>query len=656
MTTLRVVLIKPSKYDDEGYVITHWKGTLPSNTLAALMGLTQRVKQERLLGDGVDIQIEMWDETVHHIRPERIMRRARRAADKTLICLVGVQTNQFPRASDLARRFRALGAEVMLGGFHTSGSHAMLGMQPEMQALIDEGITLICGEVEEHWHEMLRDVLRGETKPMYDFVDDKPDLFEKPIPMMPRAYRRRFTFRHMATVDTSRGCPFNCSFCTIINVQGRKMRWRSPEKIAATVRERWAQGVTHYFFVDDNLARNRVWEEIFDRLIALREQEGIELTFMMQVDLLSHTIPNFVEKARRAGCTQVFLGMESLNPANLADSGKRQNNIDDYRVLIDTYRRHEIATHCGYIIGFDGDSYESVIHHDLERLMHEIQPDQASFFMMTPLPGSADHKRWKGEGRQMSEDFNEYDSFHAAMPHPRMTADEWTRAYQDAWRIFYSFDNMRAILSRTKDRNYFNVMKNFIWYRNAMIEGEHPMITGFFRRKRRLDRRPGFEIESRWAFFKRRTREISHLMREWLRLYWEMQELWLATWPQRDHRVQLARQYVVRWADIGRNLLRPLRWPHIPAQMSLRFGLLGRRRLLAQGQEAMALVRRRARISRRMLNLYWRRTLRRFGHLQWHRIDVGETIVNAWREMKINLWFLAHIVKSKRFDMTGEMG
>ena len=76
-------------------------------------------------------------------------------------------------------------------------------------------------------------------------------------------------------------------------------------------------------------------------------------------------------------------------------------------------------------------------------------------------------------------------SFHAAMPHPRMSSEEWTRAYQDAWRIFYSFDNMRSILSRTKDRNYFNVMKNFIWYRNAMIEGEHPMITGFFRRKRR---------------------------------------------------------------------------------------------------------------------------------------------------------------------------
>ena len=129
--TLRVVLIKPSKYDDEGYVITHWKGTLPSNTLAALMGLTEDVRRRGVLGEGVEMEIEMWDETVHTIRPERIFRRGQRPGVKILVCLVGVQTNQFPRAADLALRFKDLGAEVMLGGFHTSGSHAMLGMQPE---------------------------------------------------------------------------------------------------------------------------------------------------------------------------------------------------------------------------------------------------------------------------------------------------------------------------------------------------------------------------------------------------------------------------------------------------------------------------------------------------------------------------------------------
>lgn len=653
--TLRIVLIKPSKYDDEGYVIRHWKGTLPSNTLAALMGLTQDAQERQVLGSDVAVEIEMWDETVHRIRPDRIMKRGKREGMIDLVCLVGVQTNQYPRASDLAKQFAGLGAKVMLGGFHVSGTIEMIGMTPEIQELIDLGVTIVCGEVEEHWDELLQAALEERLEPTYNFVDDKPDLFEKPIPLMPKRYRNRFTFNHMATIDTSRGCPFNCSFCTIINVQGRKMRWRSPDWIAKKVRENWALGVTHYFFVDDNLARNKSWEQIFDRLIELRESEGIHLTFMMQVDLLSHTIPNFVEKARRAGCTQVFLGMESLNPANLADSGKNQNKISDYKVLIDKYRAHEIATHCGYIIGFDGDTYDSVISHDLLQLMNEVQPDQASFFMMTPLPGSADHKRWTKEGRPMDKDFNRYDSFHAAMPHPRMTAEQWTQAYRDAWKTFYNFENMKGILQRSQDRNYFNIMKNFIWYKNALIEGEHPMITGFFRRKARLERRPTFPIESRWTYTRRRTREVGHILKEWVKLYWEMQELWLATWPQRDQRVQLAKQHIVRWRDIGRNFV-TLRWHRSLPQFFMRVALTGRERLLGKSQDAIDAVRRQAVYSRRTLNRHWRQTLHWFGTLRWHRIDVGQTLVNLYREVKVNLWFLAHIIKSKAFDATGRMG
>jgi radical SAM superfamily enzyme YgiQ (UPF0313 family) len=651
---LRVVLIKPSKYDDEGYVIRHWRGTLPSNTLAALMGLTRDIQARRALGDGVQIVIEMWDETVHRIRPGKIMSRGRGAGIKTLVCLVGVQSNQFPRGSDLAKRFKDLGATVMLGGFHVSGAIEMSddGIPPEIQEIIDHGITVVTGEVEEKWDALLRAALEDRLEPLYDFVDDKPDLFEKPIPLMPKSYRRRFTFNNMATIDTSRGCPFNCSFCTIINVQGRKMRWRNPDWIAEKVRENYALGVTHYFFVDDNLARNRAWEAIFDNLIKLRREEGIKLTFMMQVDLLSHKIPGFVEKARRAGCTQVFLGMESINPANLAESGKKQNDVEDFKNLIDTYRAHEVATHCGYIIGFDGDTYDTVIHHDLAKLMNEIQPDQASFFMMTPLPGSRDHQQWRREGRALDSDYNRYDSFHAAMPHPRMTSEQWTQAYRDAWVRFYSFENMKAILDRAPDRNYFNIMKNFIWYKNALIEGEHPMITGFFRLKGRRERRPGFAIEGRLAYAKRRTREIAGLLRAWVMLYWEMQELWLATWPQRDQRVQMARQHIIRWADIGRNFA-TLRWHVSFPQMAMRLALLGRQRLLDHGHVAAEAVRRRAKYSRRALNHYWKLTLLRFGTLKWHKIDVIETAANMWREVKVNAWFLAHIAKAGRFDALG---
>ena len=106
------------------------------------------------------------------------------------------------------------------------------------------------------------------------------------------------------TFDAGRGCPYQCSFCTIINVQGRKSRYRSPDDVERLVRLNWAAGVHKFFITDDNFARNKEWEAIFDRLIWLREKNGVPLGLMIQVDTLCHRIPNFVEKAKQAGVTR----------------------------------------------------------------------------------------------------------------------------------------------------------------------------------------------------------------------------------------------------------------------------------------------------------------------------------------------------------------
>src|SRR5919197_2524003 len=114
----RIILIKPSKYDDEGYVIRFWKGVLPSNTLNVLHGLTEAVKDSRALGD-LEIEIVTFDETAEKLPVRKIIRWSRRLSTKLVVGLVGVQTNQFPRAFDLARRFRAGGIHVIIGGFYT---------------------------------------------------------------------------------------------------------------------------------------------------------------------------------------------------------------------------------------------------------------------------------------------------------------------------------------------------------------------------------------------------------------------------------------------------------------------------------------------------------------------------------------------------------
>ncbi|MBI3760911.1 MAG: radical SAM protein, partial [Chloroflexi bacterium] len=529
---LVLYLIKPSKYDDDGYVIQHWLGVLPSNTLAALYGLTEDVRRRRALGE-IEIETHLLDETIQRIPVDRICRANRSPHAKAAVMLVGVQTNQFPRAADLARQFRQAGVEVWIGGFHVSGMLAMFpGVSPEIQELLDIGVTVVKGEVEGRWEDLLRALVQGNAKALYDFVGDPPTLVDAPLPRQQAAYVRRFASR-MGTIDCGRGCPFDCSFCCIITVQGHRMRYRDPQSVLAVLRENYrAAGIANYFFTDDNFARNKHWQAIFDGLIHLREVEGLPLRFMMQCDVLSYRIPNFVEKAQRAGCTQVFLGIESANPENLKAAEKRQNTLDDFRKLTAAWHAAGIVTHAAYIIGFPHDTPASV-RDNLRFLTDELQVEQASFFMLGPIPGSRDHQRWVAEERLtghslLDPDFNRYDSFHPTMPHPRMTADEWHAVYRECWRVFYSFENMRAILSRLHSGNYWGVFRNFIFSKNAAeIEGEHPMITGFWRLKDRLTRRPGFPIPGRWSHFVGQLREKAHQIRKWAALLLEMEELWL---------------------------------------------------------------------------------------------------------------------------------
>ncbi len=526
---LHVLLVNPSKYDDDGYVMRYVRGVLPSNTLAALSALTRDVARRRALGE-IEIRLHVLDEHVQKVRPERLLRRRLAHGDRAVVALCGVQTNQFPRAADLARRFRSAGYAVMIGGFHVSGSVAESGgtLPPECRALADEGVTLVKGEVEACWDDLLRDALHGVLAPFYD-VKERPSLTDAPMPEVDRRLMRKFSYPRMGTIDAGRGCPYRCSFCTIIAVQGHAMRHRAGALIRDRIRANAASKIDYYFFTDDNFSRNPGWEEILDAILALGRDEGIAVEFMMQVDALAYRIPRFAEKAAAAGCSQVFIGMETLNPANLAGTGKTQNHAEDYRAMIDARHEHGIACHAGYIIGFPFDTPESV-REDVRRLRDEINVDQASFFMLMPLPGSQDHADLVRRGAWMESDYNLFDSFHPTTHHPRMTAAEWFASFREAWRDFYTVDAMKAILARSNARTYWGLFKNFAWYKYAaLVEDTPPMLCGFIRLKSRLERRPGLPVEPWLRHVRARAVERVRWARRVAALYFELQEVWLAT-------------------------------------------------------------------------------------------------------------------------------
>src|SRR5262249_13679935 len=269
-----LILIKPSHYDDEGYVIQWSRSAVPSNSLAVVHGLALDCKERRVLGDDVEVVISSMDEDNTRIRPQRIVRQMR--GGRGLVVLVGVQSNQFPRAMDIARPLRAAGIPVCLGGFHVSGCLSMLPeLTPELKEAIDLGISLFAGEAEEHrMDQVLRDAWQGKLKPLYNYLASLPSLEGAPAPMLPAATIRG-TIVTYTSFDAGRGCPFQWSFCTIINVQGRKSRRRSVDEIEQIVRRNLAQGLGRFFITDDNSARNTDWKKIFDRLIAMREEEKL---------------------------------------------------------------------------------------------------------------------------------------------------------------------------------------------------------------------------------------------------------------------------------------------------------------------------------------------------------------------------------------------
>ena len=398
-------LVKPSHYDDEGYVIQWWKSALPSNSLACLFGIAQKCMEDQVLGEDVAIEIFPVDETNTRVRPDNIVRQIQDNGGFGMVGFVGVQSNQFPRVMDCARPLRAAGVPVVIGGFHVSGCLSMLPETPDsLKTALDLGISLYAGEAEGRFDEVLRDAAAGTLKPIYNYLQDLPGLEGATGPYMPPERVGR-TLGMISSFDAGRGCPFLCSFCTIINVQGRKSRYRSADDIEALVRVNVANGVRYFFITDDNLARNRNWESIFDRLIELRQQ-GIHSRFIIQVDTACHKIPRFIEKAVAAGVKRVFIGLENIDPDNLASAKKKQNHISDYRELLLEWRKHRCITYCGYIIGFPNDTQESLVQR-IQIIQRELPLDILEFSILTPLPGSEDHAKAVAKGVDIDPDLEQ---------------------------------------------------------------------------------------------------------------------------------------------------------------------------------------------------------------------------------------------------------
>lgn len=499
---LRILLLKPSHYDDDGYVVQWWRNIIPAQSLPVVNGIILDANERKIFGENIEIETKLIDEITHTVdikKEAKWLKEAKRFA----LMLIGVQTNQYPRSIDLAKEFILNGIPAIIGGFHVSG---ILAVVPDWQegflGAKEFGVSLYAGELEVGVDEVLKDIWEDKLKSEYNYLKKEVDFENAPTPVLDVKIVNT-TWSNLAGLDLSRGCPFSCSFCCLVNVQGRKMRQRSVENAMKYIKECYKNGITNFIVSDDNFARNQNWELILDELIKLREEEHIYLDFFIQIDTQAVTIPKFVEKCIKAGCHRVFIGVESIRDENLEDMNKLQNKKNSIKEVARIWKKAGAIIYGGYIIGFAKDTITKV-REDIEYLKNEVAIDAPEFQILTPVPGSIDHKKLLEAGVKLDKDLNFYDTEHSVSEHPNMTKKELEELYWEVWERFYTPAHVKKILkrsivagSKTKD-----ILKSIMaFYATIHFDKAHPLQGGIVKIRNRKNRRPNLPIEPPFKFY-----------------------------------------------------------------------------------------------------------------------------------------------------------
>jgi len=343
------------------------------------------------------------------------------SCDADIVALTGM-TPQAPRAYEIADEFRRRGKTVVMGGFHASN-------------MPDEALThvnaVVVGEGELVWPQLLEDFRRNELKPLYK----TGSLMEMSvIPVARREIFKGKPYLLTNTIQTTRGCPFDCEFCSVTAFYGRKYRKRPVASILKEL-EQLRKVNSFAFFVDDNI--------VADRTYALELFAGMK---SLEFKWLSHAPIDFardrelMKAAGEAGCLGMFVGFESLNQDSLAAMGKVTNRSRSYLEDAQAFRDNGIGILGSFVLGYDGDT--PAVFDQLLRFTEEARLEAAIFPILTPYPGTAVRTRLEAEGRIISNDWRDYDMEHVTFQPRGMTVEELQLGYEQLCRSFYSFPSM----------------------------------------------------------------------------------------------------------------------------------------------------------------------------------------------------------------------
>jgi hypothetical protein len=423
---LRVVILKPSKYGIHGFVERFRRGFMPNSTVPYLRSMTPTEIE------GVRIDVHSIDE---YVRTDLDYLELLRGDVPTLLALAGVQTHQLQRSLDLAAYARANGVRhCVIGGPHP--------MTCDTSMLQGRGVSFALAEAEMIWLQILHDAIQGELAPVYGADQRWQRTLDAPVLQPPSARDLKRFVVPMLGIYPARGCPFTCNFCSVIKIAGHRIRSQDLNTTLASLHAAKAAGVKLVMFTSDNFNKYPEATELLERMI----DERLDMPFFVQCDAQIASQEDFVELLGRAGCFQMFVGVESFSRRTLLAAHKAQNHPELYSEIVRLCRQNRVPTHFSNIIGFPNDTLDAIEEH-LEVLM-AVNPDCASFYILTPVPGTQQYDEFMKEGWITELNLDRYDATNVTWRHPELHPDQLREILFSSYRRFYS---ARHILSSSID-------------------------------------------------------------------------------------------------------------------------------------------------------------------------------------------------------------
>jgi len=362
-----------------------------------------------------------------------------------VVAITGM-TAQAVRAYEIADAFRSRGKTVVMGGFHASN------LPDEALGHVD---AVVVGEAEAVWPGLLADFEAGRLQKVYraDQLVDTADI--------PAARRSIFDGKGYLltnTIQTTRGCPYDCEFCSVTAYFGRKYRKRPVEAVLEELAGMRKRG-SYAFFVDDNIVVDRSYS-----LRLFRGMKGMGLKWLSHASLDLADDPELLQAIGEAGCIGLFVGFESLDEEALRAMGKRTNKVSAYVEAAKAFRERGVGILGSFVLGLDGDGPD--VFERTYRFCEEAHLESAIFPILTPYPGTKVRQRLLAEGRILSSDWRDYDMEHVNFRPKGMSVEELQAGYDWLMGRFYSFGSMWRRLSFHRSLPAFGPMN--LGFRSAL--------------------------------------------------------------------------------------------------------------------------------------------------------------------------------------------